>query len=371
MPTFRRFPFLLALTGLLALLPATAPGYSVTKQSSAPDDNAVVMSPANESISTVRADGGAAIGPGSVVKRPIIIHNRSNETKGFSLDVAQVIGTSAETVAETRPGVREGAAAWVTLERTNFELKSDEQATIIATIKIPTQVTPGSKPFGVIATQTTSAQPTSGAGIAPRFTQTAIFIVEIPGDAKVAGSFVKADITSAQKSLAAGQDGKAPPRNSRVYVGPGLLGVHRLTLSAEYKNSGERLIAAAGTVTVKDIFGRTAGRYPIKPFRVYPGGSAASTVEMKGLPSLGFFRTSVELKAETGDQTKQLDSFLLVPKWFLIVLGLILGYLLWLVVRALLRRRSEWKGYVDESEFDEAEASELDESVDWDTDPVA
>ncbi|MCW2956982.1 MAG: hypothetical protein JWO69_1851 [Thermoleophilia bacterium] len=348
----------------LACVPAVASGFSITSQRSADDDNNIVMSPANETISTVDATGGAEIGPGMTVERPVVIHNRSDTAKGFSLDVAQVVGTSAATVAETRPGVREGAAAWVTLDRTTFTLKPDQLATVMATIEIPAKIRPGSKPFAVIATQTATAQATGGAGVAPTFTQTAIFIVEIPGDAPVEGRFTKTSVTSAQKNLAAVQDRSGPPVNSRLYVGPGLTGSHQLTLATEYENTGERLLAASGTVTVTDIFGRTAGRYRIEPFRVYPGGAAAGTVALKGLPSLGFFRAKVELESETGNQTKQLRSFFFLPKWFLAVALAGLLWVLYTLVRLWLRRRADWKRYLDDEVEDAADDEEFVEEPD-------
>ena len=373
----RKFAPVLATLGLagwvsLTLLAAPTAAFEVEDRGTAGLDGKVVMSPAAERIESVSAEGGEQIGPGSVVTRPVIIHNRTEDPVTFDLDVAQVVGSSAELVVEVRHGVREGAAAWVTLEKTSFTLKPGQQGTMMVTIRIPKDVTPGSKPFAVTATQRAAQVQTEGAGIAPQFKQVGIFILELPGDAPVKGTLTKASITSAQKGIAAARDGEQAPRNSRLYVGPGFADAHRLTLSAEYENTGERLIKPTGRVIVKDIFGRTAGTYQLKDFTVYPGGAAAQTVELKGLPSLGLFTAKVELQSEpTGKQTTTLPRFVLVPKWFLAAIAAFALYGLSRVVRWQLRRRREWRAYLDEdgdgaSPLDESDATaDVDEDDEW------
>lgn len=332
----------------LALGAGSAPAFQVKDQGTAGLDGKVVMSPAAERIETVSADGGEQVGPGSVIKRPIIIHNRTKDTVTFDMDVAQVVGSDAELVVEVRHGVREGAAAWVELEKSSFSLKPGQQGTMIATIRVPKEVKPGSKPFAVTATQRTEQVQTEGAGIAPQFKQVAIFIVELPGDAPVQGKLTDASVTSAQKGIESARNGDPAPKNPRMYVGPGMAGKHKLTLSAEYENTGERLLKPSGRVVVTDIFGREAGTYEIADFTVYPEGEAAQSVELKGLPSLGIFQAKVELESEeAGKQTTTLPRFVLVPKWFLLAAGAFLLYGAYRLVRWQLRRRREWQQYLD------------------------
>jgi hypothetical protein len=341
----------------LLLVPSGAPAFQVKDQGTAGLDGKVVMSPAAERIETIEPDSGEQVAPGSVVKRAVIIHNRTKDTVEFDMDVAQVVGSDAELIVEVRHGVREGAAAWVELEKTSFALKPGQQGTMIVTIRIPENVKPGSKPFAVTATQRTQQVQTQGAGIAPQFKQVAIFIVELPGDAPVKGGLTNASITSAQKGIAAAQNGEQSPKNARLYIGPGMTDNHRLTLSAEYENKGERLLKPTGRVIVKDIFGRTAGSYDIKEFTVYPGGEAAQTVELKGLPSLGIFSATVELQSEpTGKQKTTLPRFVMIPKWFLAAAGALLVYLLFKLVKWRLAKRREWQAYLD-SEADGAGGS--------------
>ncbi len=385
MTSFRRFRLLvpvLATLGLatwasLSLLASPSAAFQVEDRGTAGLDGKVVMSPAAERIETVEPDGGEQIAPGSTVQRAVIIHNRTEAPVTFDMDVAQVVGSSAELVVEVRHGVREGAAAWVTLEKTSFTLKPGQQGTMLVTIKIPKSVKPGSKPFAVTATQRTAQVQTEGAGIAPQFKQVGIFILELPGDAPVKGSLTEANITSAQKGIAAARDGKGAPKNARLYIGPGLTDNHRLTLSAAYENKGERLIKPTGRVIIKDIFGRTAGKYDLKDFTVYPGGEAAQTVELKGLPSLGVFTAKVELESEpTGKQTTTLPRFVMIPKWFLIAAGVFILYWLFRIVKWQLRRRREWQAYLDEdgdrstpSAGDSAGYDEVDgDAEDWEYD---
>lgn len=348
-PNFRRLAAILAVLAMsLAAGVAPASAFEVKDRGAAALDGKVVMSPAAERIETVDQDGGEQVGPGSVIRRPIIIHNRTEETIEYDIDVAQVVGADAELIVDVRHGVREGAAAWVELERPSFALEPGQQGTMFITVRVPERVTPGSKPFAVTATQRSQQVQTEGAGIAPQFKQVAIFIVELPGDAPVKGGLVNASITSAQKGIAAARDGKPAPRNARFYVGPKWIDGHRLTLSAEYENEGERLLKPRGRVVVRDLFGRQAGSYEIPEFTVYPEGEAAQTVELKGLPSLGVFRARVELESDAaGKQTTTLPRFVMVPKWFLVAAAAFLVYWTYRLAVWQLRRRREWRRYLE------------------------
>jgi hypothetical protein len=372
-PRPRRALLAIALAAALAALPLaavpSANAFKVEDRGTAGLDGKVVMSPAAERIETVQADGGEQVGPGSTIQRPVIIHNRTDKPVTFDMDVAQVVGSTADLVVEIRHGVREGAAAWVTLEKPSFTLKPGQQGTMLVTIKVPKDVKPGSKPFAVTATQRTAQVQSEGAGIAPQFKQVAIFIVELPGDAPVKGTLAKATISSDQKRLDAARHGETPPVDSRFYVSPHWADKHRLTLSSEYENTGERLLRPKGKVVVKDVFGRVAGTYPIKEFTVYPGGSAAQSTDLKGLPSLGIFRATVQLESEVGGkQTTTLPRFVQVPKWFLLAVAAFLAYGAWRLVRWQLRRRREWRAYLDEAEGDDGPAEE---GVDWSFDDGA
>ncbi|MCW2972335.1 MAG: hypothetical protein JWN72_608 [Thermoleophilia bacterium] len=329
-----------ALLATLVVAPGGALSFSIEKQNVGLD-NKFVMSPAAERIVTTEAESGDLIGPGMTVKRQVIITNRTKTTTSFTLSLAQVVGSRDGSIAEVRHGVVQGAAAWATIERPTFTLKSGEQAIDTVTIRIPEKVTPGSKSFAVVATLSGSTAQVQGAGVATQFEQDAIYTVELPGDAPVKGKLTKAEVTSAQKGVAAAAEGDKPPVNSRFYVGPGIAGKHRLTLTTEYVNEGERLLRPSGRVTVKDVFGRTAGRYEIPPFTVYPDGAADGQVELRGLPSLGLFTATVELTTDVGSQKTQLQRFVLVPKWLLAVLAAAFLYVVYRLTRWLLARRDE------------------------------
>lgn len=369
MNLFRSTQLLFIVVATLALFATPVAAFQVEDRGTTGLDGKVVMSPAAERIETVEPDGGEQIAPGSTVQRAVIIHNRTEVPVTFDLDVAQVVGSTAELVVEVRHGIREGAAAWVTLERPSFTLKPGQQGTVGVTIKIPASIKPGSKPFAVTATQRAAQAPTGGAGIAPQFKQVGIFILELPGDAPVKGSLTEASITSAQKGIAAARDGKPAPKNARLYVSPGLWDTHRLTLSAAYENKGERLIKPTGRVIIRDIFGRTAGTYQLKDFSVYPDGEAAQTVELKGLPQLGIFTAKVEFESEpTGKQTTTLPRFVMVPKWFLAVLAVLLASAIFKLVRWQLRRRREWQAFMDDDGTSVTTDEPLDDDEDLDED---
>jgi hypothetical protein len=328
--------------------PSGAGAFSITP---APEgggnlDGKVVMSPAAERIETTTAKDGERIAPGDTVIRQIVLHNRTEAPIDFDLGIKQVVGSDAELIVELLD-TREGAAAWVQLERPTIRLKPGEQGAVNVTVRIPKKVTPGSKPFAITATQRAGTVEVEGIGVAPQFEQAAIFIVELPGDAPVKGGLTEATITSAQKNLAAATDGTPPPKNSRLYVSPGFSDAHRLSLATQYENKGERILQPSGKVVVKDLFGRVVGQYQVPQFSVYPGGEAAGSVEMKGLPSLGLFTVSVELTSEAaGAQSTTLPRFFMVPKWLLALIAGGALWLLWKVARWQLRRRREWKQYL-------------------------
>jgi hypothetical protein len=368
----------LAAWAMLTVFAAPASAIKVEDRGTGGLDGNVVMSPAAERVETTLPDGGGdPIGPGAVVKRAVIIHNRTKAPVTFDLDVSEVVGSSAELIVEIKHGSHGGAAAWVTLSDSTFTLKPGQQGTIGVTIKIPANVKPGSKPFAVTATQRAPQVQTTGAGIAPQFKQSGIFIMELPGDAPVKGSFTKATITSAQKSIAAAKDGGRAPVNARWYVSPHWADTHDLTLATEYRNTGERLLTPSGKSTVKDIFGRVAGRYDIDQFTVYPGGSAAKTTELKGLPSLGIFTASVKVQSEAGGtQSTTLPRFVMVPKWFLLAVAAFVLFGLFRLARWQLRRRREWKRFLAEggdegtavvADGEDYEGDELEDAA-WDVD---
>ncbi len=381
-PRFRdRMPQIratLAIAGFLAvavLAASTANALQIEDRGTAGLDGKIVMSPAAERIETVTADGGEQVGPGMTVKRPVILHNRTKDPVTFDLTVNSVVGSSAELVVDVLPtGEIKGAAAWATLEKPMLTLKPGQQGTLMVTVKIPKDVKPGSKPFAITATQrasATSETSTQGAGIAPQFKQVAIFIVELPGDAPVEGTFTKASITSDQKRLDAARHGRKEPVNSRLYVSPHWADKHRLTLTTVYRNTGERLLQPHGQIVVKDIFGRVAGRYPIDEFTAYPDGYASQITQLKGLPSLGIFQAKVTVESEAGGtQSSTLPRFALVPKWLLLALAAFALYGGWRLLRWRLRRRREWKAYMDESDSAEhgPDHDYSDDGGDWDAD---
>lgn len=344
---------LLVLAAAVVAFPASAGAVEIIQRGTGSLDGRIVMSPAAERVETVRPDGGEPIGPGSTVRRSVILQNRTSERVSFTLDVAQVVGSTAELVVEVRHGVREGAAAWVRLERSRLTLDPGEQGTVGVTIRIPRSIRPGSKPFAVTATQRSTEEAPQGAGIAPEFRQVGIFILELPGDAPVEGRFVKATITSVQKSREAGGAGERAPTNERLYVSPGWTDTHDLRLQTEFENRGERLLNPAGRVIVRDVFGRVVQRSRIDEFTVYPGGSSAGTVQLDGLPSLGIFRVRVEIESEAGGrQSVTLPRFVFLPKWFLAALLLIALYLTWSLVAWRMRRRREWRRFLEPGDAD-------------------
>ncbi len=315
----------------LAQQPPQASGYSVKMNKNTKLDGKTVMSPAAERITTVKPDGGKTIGPGIKVDRNILIQNRAKSKTDFTLDIAQVVGSNAENIVEVRNGVRQGAAAWVELEKTTITLKPGETATIGLKIDIPTTVKPGSKAFAVTATQAPSAEPQSGAGVTPIFRQVAIFILELPGDAPIKGNIKRAEITDAKETVKTGQRSSAGPLFSDIDGKP------RLTLTVEYKNDGERLLTPQGKVEVKDLFGRVVGKYEIRRFTVYPEGEAGIQLDMRKIPFIGIFSTKLTLESDAGVQSRQLGRFIMLPWWSMLIITL-----LWLYFTIRIARWRSW-----------------------------
>lgn len=347
----RAFLHLLSITGaaLLLVVPSTASAVQIVDQPDAELDGQVLLSPAAELVQTVVPTGPERIGPGQTIRRSVTLENRTEAPVDFTLDVAQVVGSSAELIVEVRHGVREGAAAWVQLERANLELAPGQRGTVNVVIRIPKAVQPGSKPFAVTATQQASGGPTGGAGIAPQFRQVAIFIMELPGDAPVEGSIEEASFTSATQSVEATRDGGIPPLNPRL-----LLGSHELTAALRYENSGERLLRPTARVIVSDLFGRRVGTYELDDFTVYPGGENAGEVRLRDLPSLGVFRTQVVVTGEAGRQTQTLPRVFIAPWWFVVLASMLVLAVIAIGVALLVRRRRQWNALLDAAAADEA-----------------
>ena len=340
----------LVLLAIASVLAPRAHAVSIENRGTTGLTGSTQVSPAAESIATVDpGEQGGSIQPGMTVERPLIIYNGTKSAVTYQLVVSQVVGAADGAGVEVRSGVREGAAAWVTVERPQITLKPGQQASLDVKIAIPAAVKPGSKPFAVEVVQNAQQTSTSGAGVAPTFSQSAFYVIELPGDAPVKGELRNAVITSAQKSMDAAREGAASPENARTYLGPGWTGAHDLSLKVDYDNNGERLIRPTGRVVVKDVFGRVVGRYPVGEFNVYPGGVSSKIVELKGMPSLGLLRATIEMSSEAqGEQRVELPMFLVVPKWFVAALS---ALLLWSALSLHHRwrmRRAEWKLYLEE-----------------------
>src|SRR5690606_12295141 len=106
-------------------------------------DGKVVVSPSAERIETVELDSSERVGPGSVVRRNVIVANRTERPIDFELAVAEVVGSRSELAVEVRHGSRGGAAAWATLQDSSFTLEPGQQGTVPLTIRVPEEVTPG------------------------------------------------------------------------------------------------------------------------------------------------------------------------------------------------------------------------------------
>lgn len=338
------------LAALSLVIPSTPFAFSIKPNKSTNLDGKVLVSPAAERITTMQADGGDPIAPGKQVIRPLLVQNRSEKTADFDLDVAQVVGSNAEDIVEVRHGVRQGSAAWVTLERQTLTLKPGDTATVLVTIAIPKLVKPGSKAFAVTVTQRGAQVQTKGAGVTPIFRQIAIYIVDLPGDAPIKGKIVSARVTSDEDTLRAVRGEK--PRTKGFF-----LGEQHLSFSLTYKNSGDRLLTPEGSVQVKDLIGREVARYNIKRFTVYPEGENAIQFEMKKLPMFGILRAHVVLESDAGKQSHTLGWIIVAPKWALYVLAALLLVIAFKTVRWFMHRRkvAKWADGLDDAELEDEE----------------
>jgi hypothetical protein len=316
------------LAGVLLALGATAASaFFVKENPNASLDGKTVLSPAAERISTLKPDGGDLIGPGSTVKRTLLLQNRTDKPVEFDLAVSQVVGADAEDIVEVRHNVHEGAAAWVTLERNSVKLKSGATAGIQVTIAIPKAVKPGSKPFAVSATQRSAPTQTKGAGVTPIFRQIAIYVIDLPGDAPVNGNFTKGNLISSNDSQRSAE-GKGD-RWLPLYTSTGK-DKDKLSAVVEYKNTGERLLNPTVRIEVSDIFGRSVKKYTSdQKFTVYPEGSNAATINLTKLPTWGVLRVKATVESDAGKDTKTIGTAIMLPwwvKWVALAGMLYLGY---------------------------------------------
>lgn len=302
-----------------ALAAAPAHAVTITRDSTKLDGN-IVMAPAAERIETTRSGGGSRIGPGSVVTRSVMLTNGSHRSITFDLDVAQVVGSDAEHVAEVRHGVRSGVTGWVELEVPSVTLAPGRTASVRVTINVPAAVRPGSKTFAVSATQRPTDYDARAGGVVPRFRHVSIFDLEIPGDAPVSGRLTSVRLTSIEQRLEARRSGTTLPPHRRWYVTDGWFDGSSMTIDLAYENTGERLLRPDGTIDVHDVLGRRIERYHVGPLTAYPDGQAAASIDLSGMPSLGIFRASVRISDETGTAHVVLPRFLLIPRWLLVAM---------------------------------------------------
>jgi hypothetical protein len=363
MPARRILRTLLTCATLALLAGAITSGqalaFRVESGSTTSLDGKILLSPAATRITTVDDQGGGQVGPGTTARRTVIIQNRSANTVDFDLDVAEVVGSTAEEVVEVRAGSRGGAAAWVTLERQSVRLKSGQTGFIDLKVAVPKAVKPGSKPFAVTVTQRSAPtdQPAGGAGVQPIFRQVAIFIVELPGARPKGGRISRAEL------VAVSDRNREEDRFLPIYPGK-----QRMRAVIEYRNDGEVLLSPKGHLVVRNIWGSVVRRYKIEGLTAYPQGSNAKDIDLTKLPSFGFFRAKVELDGEMGPQKKEMGTFIILPWWMLIGIALLLAFAIYQLVRWWLERRRLIKELMEEEE-DAGEWDDDDGALDDDLHP--
>ncbi|MBC7645342.1 MAG: hypothetical protein H7123_09450, partial [Thermoleophilia bacterium] len=203
----------------------------------------------------------------------------------------------------------------------------------------------------------------AGAQVTPIYRQVAIFIVDLPGNAPVKGHITTTALHARDSNEGASSTGKG---TRHLY-----LGSHKFDASVAYVNKGERLLTPQGHIEVTDMFNRVVARYTVPRFTAYPEGAAATTVELKKLPSFGVLHVSLMLESDAGKQKRSLGTIVVAPWWALVVLGILLLVLVVALVRYVLDRR-RWNKLTEdddgEGEGDEADddgaSDDLDEPDD-------
>ncbi|HEY4497852.1 MAG TPA: hypothetical protein VJC20_03830 [Candidatus Paceibacterota bacterium] len=269
-----KFVLFLILGGILwsGVRPARAQEILIERFLETPVQGDFVLQPAKVELS---------LHPGEQAERTLYVTNRLGVPARFSLEVADITG-STDPYEGARLSGSDEVAQYFNFEAKEFTLVHGERARIPVTIRVPSSASPGEISGAVLVSGASperiagSAQITSRAG--------ALFFVRVEGGAQ-----------------------------------EGLLrsfSLNRRVATMVFENTGVSHLNPYGMIEVRNIFSKTTKVIPIDPWFVLPGSTRARSIALGDDRGWGRFSAKLSLNRGYADiiDTKVVV-FWMLPSW--------------------------------------------------------
>ncbi|MCW2962118.1 MAG: hypothetical protein JWM90_2505 [Thermoleophilia bacterium] len=265
--------------------------------------------------------------PSTSYRHCVYLFNRKKTARTFELSTLDVIGSLDPKVRLTTEEPR-AMGTWIKLLSTTAVLQPGERIKIPYMLAVPANPPAGSLAAGIRISDVTQQATTAGAAIQ------AALVLQVqaifPG-----GESRKVTIKNAQspRLLVRGSDS---PRVNVSYV---------------LANEGTVVSVVTPTLNIGGLFGRNVAEIKSTSDVVTPGSAQQMRATWEGVPWIGWYRPSIDVKNEAGTQRVKLPALWIIPPWPIIAAFLVA---LALVLYAAARRRAAtgWKAYLDDEDDD-------------------
>jgi hypothetical protein len=280
---------------MLIVLPVSVFGYQV--------ENIDVSNVFNKDFVVGPGKSEVELKPGEERIVNILVSNRMGETKTFTLEVEDFIGSKNPQETVVLLGDDRGPYSlkdYISVPERTFELKNGERATVPVKISVPSDAQPGGL-YGSVLVSIASKSTGSGGASAIVSRIGTLFFVNIPGDVVSDGKLVDFETAGSKKFYGKG------PINFRLL----------------YENNGSVHLNPYGEIKITNMFGEEVGKVEIDPWFAMPGALRLREVSWDRPFLFGFYKAHAEINRGYDDiiDSKTL-TFFVIP-WHIIVIALV------------------------------------------------
>ena len=263
------------------------------------------------------------VNPGEVVKKELVIINRTGETSGFKVEIEDFRGSRDPEQTVVLLGKEKGPYSlkdWIKPDIADFDLKQGEMMSLGIEVTVPTDVEPGGH-YGAIII---SAQPSGGTaetekgkvkgGVKIESRIGSLFFVRVRGDVKEDGVLKDFSLAGGKKFLEKG------PINFEIL----------------YENNGSIHLVPYGILEIRNILGKKIDEIEIEPYFAMPDSLRLREVKWERSFLCGRYTALLSLNRGYKDIIDQKSlSFWVIPWKILLVVLIVLVLVIWFFIWAL------------------------------------
>jgi len=302
-----------------------APGFSFAFQKSKMEmipQNDFVVEPGKTEIS---------LNPGESVVKNITVTNRINKNVSFKLSTEDFVGTSDPKQPVVLMGDSHSPYSLKDLivpEINEFSLEFGEKIIIPITISVPLNAEPRGYYGALIVSNDPDKQETENAVEVEGKTKIisrigSLFLLKINGEGKLEGNIENFKTIGPEKTFY-----EKRPEGFEI----------------AFKNTGNVHLVPYGTVTIKNMFGKTISTLPVDAYFVLPDSTRYREVKWTDGFSLGRYTATLSLNKGYNNTYENVDLAFWVLPWKILLIGfisiaLIIAFLYYFLTRFELRKK--------------------------------